>query len=217
MRLPLRWLAALTAAGLSTTAFAQARINTVSYDLVSGALVLTGTDLKGSATTVVTLGGTGLTVLANTATSLTAQMPPNQGVGEFLIFLKRTQAPLEAASVGEASYSLSIIEPVPGPQGDVGPQGPAGVSGYTVMTAVSPNDSQETRIVSATCPAGKVVLGGGQLVLPFTAAVYRAIAVPTSRPNATNNGWTAGAVEIPTNYTSNWQLTVYAICAAVGS
>ncbi len=217
MRPQYRWLAGLAAVFLSTSAFAQARINAVSYDLVSGALVITGEDLKISAgATTVKLGGTTLSVSAATATSVTAQLPVNQGAGEYLIFLKRAANVLEAAPVGEASYSLSIIQPTPGPQGPEGPegpQGPAGVSGYITMTATSALDSTESKILAANCPAGKMVLGGGQLISPVSAANYRSIAVPTSRPTLSNTGWQAAAIEVPVGYATNWQLVVYAICA----
>jgi len=207
----------LAASLVSTAAFAQARIHAVSYDLVTGTLVITGEDLKGTlAATTVKLGGTSLNVLANTATSLTAQMPPNQAAGEYLIHLKRgLLTVLEAVALSEATFSLSIIQPMPGPAGEQGPQGPAGMSGYTVMNAVSPNDSSESRILTANCPAGKTALGGGHLVSPVSATTYRAISVPASRPLPGNNGWTAAAIETQANYTANWQFTVYAICATL--
>jgi hypothetical protein len=122
---------------------------------------------------------------------------------------------VSSAALGETSYSLSIIQPVPGPAGPQGPQGPSGVSGYTVMTSASPTDSAESRIVTATCPAGKTVVGGGHLVLPVSAAVYRAISVPTSRPAPASNAWTAVGIEVPLNHTATWQLTAYAICASL--
>ena len=51
-----------------------------------------------------------------------------------------------------------------GPQGSPGPQGPAGptgASGYQVITQASPSNSSTPKSLTATCPQGKVVIGGG--------------------------------------------------------
>lgn len=217
----LKLCALLAGAVLSTSVLAQARIQSVDYDLPTGTLVITGEDLKGTlSATTVKLGGQALTVLSNTATAITAQLPANQGAGEYLLTVKRgLLSVLEAAALGETSFDLSIVEPTPGPAGATGatgPQGPAGtVAGYTTVSAMSVNDSQALKIVTANCPAGKSILGGGTYLAPLNAATYRAVAVPTSVPTSGKNGWTAAGMELPADYAGNWQLQVYALCGTV--
>ncbi|HSM03204.1 MAG TPA: hypothetical protein VK858_01230 [Longimicrobiales bacterium] len=47
-----------------------------------------------------------------------------------------------------------------------GPQGAPGVSGYSTHFELGAYDSQSPKTVEASCPAGKVVLGGGANVTP---------------------------------------------------
>jgi hypothetical protein len=51
-----------------------------------------------------------------------------------------------------------------GPQGPVGPQGPAGFNGVQIVVSAPvaiPTTDGASAIAAATCPAGKVVVGGG--------------------------------------------------------
>jgi hypothetical protein len=95
-----------------------------------------------------------------------------------------------------------------------GPQGPAGVpgiSGYEVVSAsATPVEGAPGLWVAgpanATCPTGKVPLGGGATTGDDE------VNLSESSPNG-NGGWLAAA-----NATfSAWQLNVYAICATVAS
>lgn len=105
---------------------------------------------------------------------------------------------------------------LPGPQGDPGPQGeqgPPGVSGYQVVTAFSASSALRRQSATAICPGGKTVLGGG--VFPVDLA-YVDSSVYFSRPNGTNNGWSAGINNTNIDYLDpSWQVAVYAICAYV--
>ena len=76
----------------------------------------------------------------------------------------------------------------PGPTGPVGPAGPAGpqgapgLAGVEIVTAVSVRDSDPTHTATATCPAGKTVIGGGAHILTLQAKPLwtRAIRRPRS-------------------------------------
>ena len=100
-----------------------------------------------------------------------------------------------------------------GPQGEIGPTGAAGADGglaaYEVVTgtplAVLVSDFVVT--AAATCPAGKVVLGGGASVADPSGEVV----VATSRPTVAGAtyGWSVTAL----NYGGDNTLTPYAVCA----
>lgn len=92
-----------------------------------------------------------------------------------------------------------------GPAGPQGDPGTAGVSGYTrVVGTPSATDSVSPKVVTATCPAGKVVVGGGAVGSAATG-----LAITRSYP-ASTTVWeaalTAGAG--PT-----WWAQAYALCA----
>lgn len=202
----------------SASAFAQARVHSVSYDLASGTMIITGEDLKGSGSTAVKLGNAALSVLSATTTTVTAQLPANQAAGEYWLFVKRTKGLVEADSIGEAHFSMTIEqtpEPGPeGPQGETGAAGADGVSGHEIVTVASASDSSATKVVTASCPAGKSVIGGGHFLLPYNQATYRGIAVGASRP-VNGNSWNAVGIELASTFTPSWQLSAYAICATV--
>ena len=96
-----------------------------------------------------------------------------------------------------------------GLQGPAGPQGPAGLSG--VETVIATNFSNQVRLeatATATCPAGKQVIGGGaDLNSPFP---ERKTGIVISRPSG-SNGWIASGRSYEPNTGVN--LSVYAICA----
>ena len=97
-----------------------------------------------------------------------------------------------------------------GPAGPAGPQGPAGASAYQTVFTTSAVDSAPTKTLTASCPAGKRVLGGGVALAPTTVA---GIAITSSyMSNATT--WTGAAREIVTT-ASTWGLNVVVICATM--
>jgi hypothetical protein len=100
-----------------------------------------------------------------------------------------------------------------GPQGPVGPQGTAGapgVSGRELRAATSTNDSSAFKTASASCPAGKQMLGGGVAITPTNASVP--VAITTSYFNGT--AWVGSARET-SPFGGSWVLNVIAICATV--
>ena len=84
-----------------------------------------------------------------------------------------------------------------------------GVSGLEVITAATATDSSPTKSVTATCSAGKRVIGGGARV---TGAGATDVAITETYPPSTNQ-WTAFAREINA-VGGSWNLGAYAICAA---
>jgi hypothetical protein len=100
-----------------------------------------------------------------------------------------------------------------GPQGPVGPAGqtgPPGVSARQVTYATSANDSSSFKTASATCPAGKQMLGGGAAITPAGATVP--VALTSSYFNGT--AWVGSARETSA-YSGSWIVNVIAICATV--
>jgi hypothetical protein len=92
----------------------------------------------------------------------------------------------------------------------VGPRGAPGVSGLEVLTVASATDSSQTKSVTATCPAGKRVVGGGARA---TGAGVTEVSVTENYPASTNQ-WTASAREVNA-VGGSWSLSVYALCATV--
>ncbi|WFE40091.1 hypothetical protein [Micromonospora sp. WMMD998] len=88
----------------------------------------------------------------------------------------------------------------------------AAVPGLVRISAVSASNSNDFRTVTATCPAGKVLLGAGY---ELNGATGEAI-VDDLRPNGgvatAPTAVTVGAYEADP-FAGNWNLTAYAVCA----
>lgn len=80
------------------------------------------------------------------------------------------------------------------------------MSGYEVRTAATATDFTALKTATATCTAGKFVVGGG-----LAASGTTNVSIRVSAPAAGNTGWTVTANEQVTG-TPNWSLSVYAIC-----
>jgi hypothetical protein len=83
------------------------------------------------------------------------------------------------------------------------------VSGREAVFGTTANDSTSFKAATATCPAGKNVIGGGATIAPTGATV--AVAIQGSYVNGTS-GWIATARETDT-YTGSWNLNVVLFCA----
>jgi hypothetical protein len=83
----------------------------------------------------------------------------------------------------------------------------------TYVTETSENDSETEKFVTAKCPSGKEVIGGGARI---NSSAKVAVAVNASYPLVDSNngriGWIAGGRETPEEK-ENWQVVAYAICA----
>ncbi|WFE35396.1 hypothetical protein [Micromonospora sp. WMMD975] len=88
----------------------------------------------------------------------------------------------------------------------------AAVPGLVRISAVSANNSNDFRTVTATCPAGKVLVGTGY---ELNGATGEAV-VDDLRPNGgaatAPTAVTVGAYEADA-FAGNWSVTAYAICA----
>lgn len=83
----------------------------------------------------------------------------------------------------------------------------------TYVTETSVNDSAETKSVTATCPTGKEVLGGGvKINSPAAVTVLPSESAPVVSATNARVGWVAGGREY-TPEAGNWQVVAYAICA----
>jgi hypothetical protein len=86
----------------------------------------------------------------------------------------------------------------------------------TYVTETSVNDSVVSKSVTATCPPGKEVLGGGVRINGASSSQTTGVVVNESAPvtSATNArvGWSASGREFG-DETASWQVVAYAICA----
>ena len=85
------------------------------------------------------------------------------------------------------------------------------VPGLQRITKVSVSDSSTSKTVTANCPVGKRVLGGGGTVTGGRGQVVLERLEPVQ--SATNDRFVVRAREDGTGYSSNWRLTAYALCA----
>jgi hypothetical protein len=90
----------------------------------------------------------------------------------------------------------------------------AAATGLLFVEKTSPSDSQTFKSVAAQCPATKQVLGGGGKV---TNGLGRVILDGMKPVATTPNAYWVGATEVDHerygDYTENWSVTAYAICA----
>ena len=156
-----------------------------------------------------------LVALSGTSVAAISQLARNS-VGPAQ--LKRnavTNPKLASNSVRSAEVrngSLLRVDFRPGqiPPGPTGPQGPPGLSAREQVSAETPLASTPTRNITATCPAGKKVIGGGvELSGPGRNRV-----TPTENKPVGDNAWEGEAFEAVST-PANWKLVVHAICANV--
>jgi len=99
-----------------------------------------------------------------------------------------------------------------GPQGPQGPQGPPGVSGYEEVV-VQQSTTASSFTLSAICPAGKYILGGGFALTSYQVGMNpNDFNVMQSMPSS-GNRWTVWAMFGTSGLT--WSLQVRAVCANV--
>ena len=93
---------------------------------------------------------------------------------------------------------------LPGLNGPAGATGLNGISGHEIV-AVSDTSTTDPKILTVTCPAGKVVVGGG-----YTSST-QSIQIQQNNPSS-NNTWTVDLNKTTTG--GEWTAAVYAICVA---
>jgi hypothetical protein len=126
-----------------------------------------------------------------------------------------TSADIADGSVSSADVRNGTLRRVdfrPGqiPPGPTGPQGPSGVSGREQVASETPLTSGSPKNLTATCPAGKKVLGGG---VEISGAGRNRVTAVENKPSG-DNAWEGEAFEAVTTQ-SSWKLVVHAICANV--
>jgi hypothetical protein len=100
----------------------------------------------------------------------------------------------------------------PGATGATGAQGPTGVSGLQAVYTTSATNSTSPKSLTASCPAGKLALGGGATIVP---SGTNEVAVTGSYlTNSTT--WTSSARELD-DFAGSWSLNAVVICATVVS
>jgi hypothetical protein len=134
----------------------------------------------------------------------------------------RTPRPGYLVPLGADGRFPQVVVPAgpPGPRGDKGERGepgPPGLAGLRAVSVTTAVDSSSPKGVTATCPPGKRVLGGGATII---GAGLDGPVVTQSQPvgadAASVDAWAATAVEVGV-YTSSWRLIAYALCADVAS
>jgi hypothetical protein len=90
--------------------------------------------------------------------------------------------------------------------------GAPGLSGREVVVESSPTNSDAEKTISATCPAGKQLIGGGSNVFPDTVDdVFVRDGFPASATSFFVETQEVGAVA------DNWQVAAHAICATIAA
>lgn len=82
---------------------------------------------------------------------------------------------------------------------------------YVSKTSLS-NTSERSKSVTAECPAGKQVTGGGARIVGATTkvAITESVTIVTGEKRT---GWAAAARDIPETEATNWAVEAVAICA----
>ncbi len=125
----------------------------------------------------------------------------------------------DACKKNEREVSFNHTGPQ-GPVGATGPQGAPGISGLERVVASSPFSSEFSRTVTATCPAGKKVIGTAYNIDGADSATAGAVVMDEVLPSADLQSVRAYAFEIRPGSTGSgtdavWNLSAIAICAYV--
>jgi hypothetical protein len=87
------------------------------------------------------------------------------------------------------------------------------VKNVSYATKASASDPDDSKSVTAECPSGKQVTGGGALILGAGAKVVLSGSGPAPvNADGKRSGWSASAREVEAE-AGNWSIEAYAICA----
>ena len=87
------------------------------------------------------------------------------------------------------------------------------IKNITYVTETSPNNSDDEKSITATCPSGKEAIGGGARInAPASVKVAVNATYPAVGSNNARTGWIATGRETPEE-AGNWQIVAYAVCA----
>jgi hypothetical protein len=99
-----------------------------------------------------------------------------------------------------------------GTPGSPGAPGTPGVSGLQIVETLSASDATDSKVVTATCPGTKKVVGGGALLL--NAGASNVAIERSGTEDGAGAAWTAAGHE-HTPTASGWRILAQAICANV--
>jgi hypothetical protein len=128
-----------------------------------------------------------------------------------------TSSKVKNASLLRADFKRGQVPTGPtgarGPQGAPGAAGPAGIAALERKDALTPANSVNSKTISAVCPTGKRVIGGGARV---TGAGASRVSINEAFPDSDGTKFNGVAREtVATALT--WDLQVYAMCATVAA
>lgn len=87
------------------------------------------------------------------------------------------------------------------------------IKNITYVTETSPNNSEEEKSVTASCPTGKEAIGGGARInSPASVKAVASGSYPAVASNNARTGWIATGREFAEE-AGNWQIVAYAVCA----
>src|SRR5262245_20957593 len=115
-----------------------------------------------------------------------------------------------ASTLGTTFAALAAVAGLLGAQASMTSPAEA-VSGLTRVTKISASDSTTAKQVTAMCPAGKRIFGGGaEIVNGQGQAVVQRL---QPRSTATDDRFVVGAREDSNGYAGAWRLRAFAVCA----
>jgi hypothetical protein len=87
----------------------------------------------------------------------------------------------------------------------------ANLVNYQVIKAATANNSTGSKSITATCPAGQRLIGGGARITGLIVNEGLTVSFPVVSPQP--NQWTASAHEVNSSLAGNWALEAYALCS----
>jgi hypothetical protein len=163
-----------------------------------------------AAALLVALGGTSIAAVSQLprASVGTSHLKQNAVTGAKIANNTITSADVRNGSLLRGDFRRGQLPA--GPVGAQGPQGPPGLSAREQVGAESTLTSGAPKNVTATCPTGKKIIGGG---VEISGAGRARVTVTENKPVA-DNAWEAEAFEAVAT-PATWKLVVHAICANV--
>jgi hypothetical protein len=87
------------------------------------------------------------------------------------------------------------------------------VRNVTYVNVATPEDSEESKTITANCPTGKLAIAGGARLGGELKSVALTGTSPFVSATGARTGWSAFAHETGTGQTENWSLEAFAVCA----
>jgi hypothetical protein len=87
------------------------------------------------------------------------------------------------------------------------------VRNVTYVNVATPEDSEESKTITANCPTGKLAIAGGARLGGELKSVALTGTSPFVSTAGSRTGWSAFAHETGTGQTENWSLEAFAVCA----